>query len=420
MTADTHARADIHGASPDRPLWSPTDPKTLVPRKIRVLQIVTRLVVRGVPRHVLDLATHLDKDRFEVEVLAGRGESSEGSLWEEAHERGVVTHRVEALQREVNPITDLAAYRAILKKIEAGNFDVVHTHISKAGFLGRLAAKRAEVPLIVHTYHGEVGELRGPGVKCEVLRRCERRAAKISDVLIAISEDVRRNMLAMGFGDQTQHRVIPNGIDMDRFDPHLHFPRPKQLIGRPILGYIGSLTSEKGVDVLLRAMPAVVEHFPDVQLCVVGDGPLGLELREEAVRLGLAERVCFAGATLDVRPWLAAFEMLILPSRSEGMGRVLIEAMAMATAVVAARVGGVAEVVIDGETGLLVQSANSEELARVTIETLAAPVRRRELAASGRRAVAERYSLPTTACEIAACYGELPASPIGVLQSAPE
>ena len=105
--------------------------------KLRILQIVTRMVMRGVPRHVLDLATHLDKERFEVEVLSGRGDVAEGSLWEEAADLGVGTHRLDALQRALNPIADLRAYRAILDHVMTGKYDVVNTHISKAGFLGR-------------------------------------------------------------------------------------------------------------------------------------------------------------------------------------------------------------------------------------------------------------------------------------------
>ena len=117
------------------------------------------MVMRGVPRHVLDLATHLDKERFEVEVLSGRGDVAEGSLWEEAADLGVVTHRLDALQRALNPIADLRAYRAILDHVMTGKYDVVHTHISKAGFLGRLAANRVGVPRIIHTYHGSISEL---------------------------------------------------------------------------------------------------------------------------------------------------------------------------------------------------------------------------------------------------------------------
>ena len=128
-------------------------------KKIRVLHVVTRWVRRGVPRHVLDIATHLNPDRFEVEVLAGRGDCWEGSLWEEAAEKGVTMHRVNSLQRPINPIKDVIAFCELYRRMRKGKHDVVHTHISKAGFLGRLAARCASVPVVVHTYHGCVAEL---------------------------------------------------------------------------------------------------------------------------------------------------------------------------------------------------------------------------------------------------------------------
>ncbi len=145
--------------------------------KIRVLHIVTRLAVRGVPRHVLDMAKGLDSQRFAVEVLAGRSEPGEGDLSEEARGKGLILHQVPSLQRAVNPLADLNAYRAIARIIANGTYDIVHTHISKAGILGRMAAKQARVPIVLHTYHGLVDEIGRAAFNAGVFRRCERWAA---------------------------------------------------------------------------------------------------------------------------------------------------------------------------------------------------------------------------------------------------
>ena len=377
-----------------------------MPRKIRVLQIVTRLVVRGVPRHVLDLATHLDRDRFEVEVLAGRGEPNEGSLWEEAWDRGVVTHKVEALQRAVNPITDLRAYRAIFKRIRKGRYDVVHTHISKAGVIGRLAASRVGGAAIVHTYHGNIEELERKTLVSRAYLKFEQLAADVSDALIAVSGDVMTKTCGMGIGAREQFRVIPNGIDLAEFDPTRDWGRPDGLSGKPIIGMIGSLTPEKGVDVLLEAMPAVVKQIPTVQLSILGDGMLKGELQGQAERLEIAPNVHFAGAVSDVRSWLAAFDLLVLASRREGMGRVLMEAMAMGVPVIGTRVGGIPEVIEDGVNGRLVDSEDSPALSATILELLSDPETCQGQIREGMRSIRE-FGIERVGGEIGKVYEQL-------------
>ena len=363
--------------------------------------------MRGVPRHVLDLATHLDKERFEVEVLSGRGDVAEGSLWEEAADLGVVTHRLDALQRALNPIADLRAYRAILDHVMTGKYDVVHTHISKAGFLGRLAANRVGVPRIIHTYHGSISELQGTGFVSKVLRQCERHAAKVSSALIAVSEDVKQNMLSMGVGVSEQYSVIPNGIELNFFDKKLEFESLPDVKGRPLLGYVGSLTTEKGLDVLLCAMSQLANRFPEAHLYLVGDGPLRRTLRMQAESLNIGGRVCFVGTVSDVRPWLAAFDVLVLPSRSEGMGRVLLEAMAMEVPVLATRVGGIVEIIKDGENGILVESDSAEKLFLALSYILSSDDLREKLSGNGLEFVTKNFRLESVVSMVAQIYTNL-------------
>lgn len=359
------------------------------------------------PRHVLDLATHLDRDRFEVEVLAGRGEPDEGSLWAEAAERGVVTHRVEALQREVNPRRDLQAYRAIARQIRAGRYDIVHTHISKAGVLGRRAAHRAKTPSVVHTYHGSVAEIGGRSLAGSLFLSIERRAAAVSDRLLAISADVQKHLLSLGVGTGPQFRVIPNGIDLAYFDPAGSYPRPAGVTGSPVIGCIASLTPEKGLATLVEAVPRLAAQYPSLQVCIVGDGPLRADLEREAQAGGLESRVQFCGATADVRPYLSSFDVLALPSLSEGMGRVLMEAMAMNVPVVASRTGGVPEVVTDGETGLLVSPGDPAALAEGLAALLGDEAGRRAMAERARRRVAEEFSLDRMIRSVEQIYMDL-------------
>ncbi len=360
--------------------------------KIRVLQIVTRLAIRGVPRHVLNLAAGLDKQRYETLVLAGRSDPGEGSMLENAKSQGISIAEEPLLQRRVDPLVDARAFAAIYKLMRSRNFHVVHTHISKAGFLGRLAARCAGVPVIVHTYHGWVQELNTRNVAGRIFLRCEKLGARISDALIAVGDNVIGNAQENGVGKPSQYSVVPNGIDLESFAAKV--PSAVGLVeGAPVIGTVGSLTPEKGFSVLLDAMPSVVERFPQATLYIIGDGPLRSALEQQGRERALAGAVRFVGGVDDIRPWLQSFDLFVQPSLHEGQGIALMEAMASGRPVIASRVGGIPEVVIDNETGILVPPGDPEALAASICALGADERRRRQLAAIGRARVRSQYPL---------------------------
>ena len=362
--------------------------------RIPVLQIVTRLVGRGVPRHVLDIATGLTPERYAVEILAGRGEPWESSLWDEARQRAVPTHYAAGLRRRINPVADVAALVAIYRRIRRGRYRIVHTHISKAGVLGRVAARCARVPIVVHTYHGRVEELHGGSLGSRVLRRCEGMAAGLTDALVAVSEDTARLACGSGIGASRQFVVIHNGIDLASFqDFEPGEALPAKISGKLLVGAVGSMTREKGFDVLLESFSRLADTWPHVHLCVLGDGPLRPSLQAQAGELGVADRVCLPGHVTDVRPWLSAFELMVVPSRSEGLPMVVLEAMASGRAVVATRVGGIPEVVQDGRTGLLVPPEDAAALATAMADSLGDAARRRGWGRAGQDYVRQEFSL---------------------------
>ena len=155
---------------------------------------------------------------------------------------------------------------------------------------------------------------------------------------------------------------------------------------------MGSLTQEKGYDVLLRALPTIASSHPEVELALIGDGPLKSSLQILANDLGIASRVQFAGVVADVRPWLRKATLLVAPSLSEGLGMAVVEAMAMGCPVVASKVGGLVEVVVHGETGFLVQPGSVPLLANQVIDLLNSPERRARLGLEGRRHAQAHFS----------------------------
>lgn len=372
----------------------------------RVLQILTRLAVRGVPRHVLDLSAALLARGHQVEVVAGQSEPGEGNLWEEAARRGIPATFVPALRRAVAPAADAAAFAGLYRHIRRTRPDIVHTHIAKAGVLGRLAARLAGVPALVHTYHGQIGELEGTSLRSRLLRAGEALAARRSDALIAVSAYTAAGLQQLGVGRRDQYHVIRNGIDLERFAEPAG-ERPNGLEGSPLLGAVASLTAEKGLDLLLQALPPLSAAHPHLRLFLLGDGPLRPALETQARALGLESRVRFCGNLPDIRPYLQAFDLLVLPSRREGLGLVLMEAMAAGIPVVAARVGGIPELVGHGQQGWLVPPEDPVALSEAIAHLLADPQLRGALAQGGRERASREFGLGTMVDQVEGLYHRL-------------
>lgn len=371
---------------------------------IRVCHIVTRLAVRGVPRQVLELAEGLDRARFQVCVLTGHSESGEGDLWDEARHRGIEVTRIETLRRPIHPIRDGFALAQLYLYLRRRPFDIVHTHIAKAGLLGRLAAQLAKIPSVLHTYHGTPNEWIGDGTSARLFRVTERWAAERTDMLIAVSEAVRGEMSAMGIGSAGRWRVIRNGISPIFLSEPPSSPTQRK---RAQLLAVGSLTEEKGYDVVLGALPTIASSHPDVELVFIGDGPLRASLQTLANDLNVASRVRFIGVVADVRPWLREATLLVAPSLSEGLGMAVIEAMAMECPVVASRVGGLVEVVLHGETGFLVEANRVPLLAQQVVELLGSPEERARLGANGSRHVQANFTRDRPIAQLQEIYETL-------------
>jgi glycosyltransferase involved in cell wall biosynthesis len=293
----------------------------------------------------------------------------------------------------LTPATDLRALAGVRRLIAREGVRIVHTHMAKAGAVGRLAARGVHPrPRTVHTFHGHVLDgYFGPLARRGFLE-LERALARLTDVLVAVSPEVRDELLDLGIGKGSKFRVVPLGLDLGsclaiegpsgRLRSAIGVPA-----GTPLVGVVGRLVPIKDHETLFHALAEV----PGAHLAVVGDGELREPLGARASALGIGGRVHFAGWWDDVASVLSDLDVVALSSRNEGTPVALIEALAARRPVVATDVGGVRHVVQDGETGLLCGAGRPGDLAALLRRALADRAGAERLAAEGRRRVAERF-----------------------------
>jgi glycosyltransferase involved in cell wall biosynthesis len=371
-----------------------------------VLQVITRLNVGGPARQTLFLHRALPERGFATELVSGSEEPREGRLGE-----GVPHNRILALKRKLHPVDDLVAGRALHELIKRQNPDVVHTHMAKAGALGRLAAWRAGVPVVVHTFHGHVLSGYFPRPVQSAFIAVERYLARRTDALIAVSPEVRDQLLALGVGKPWQWRVIPVGVELDGFlSDGLDAVEARRQLGLPlvgpIVGTVGRLVAIKDHETFFWAAARMLGVRPDLTFVVAGGGEHRDQLEERAVAI-LGDRIRFLGWVSDLPRLYAALDVVVLTSRNEGTPTTLIEAGAARKPVVATRVGGVPSVVRNGETGFLVPPGRAETVARRTLDLLNDPDAARALGTAARKWVREWFSAERLADDLDVLYREL-------------
>jgi glycosyltransferase involved in cell wall biosynthesis len=339
---------------------------------LRVLHVITRLTLGGSSENTLASIVALQRAGYDVALAVSFRESDPPSL-EDARRRGVRLVDVPGLGREVAPLRDLAALRRLRRIIAAERPHVVHTHTSKAGFVGRLAARLTRVPAVIHQPHGHVFYGYWGPCTSAFFTALERRAARWSDRIVTLTDRGIEEHLARGIGRRAQYVSVPSGVPIERLRAtapsrgaaraHLHL-EPAAFV----VAGLGRLVRIKGFDLLVEALPAVAAAVPTARLVLIGDGPERAALEARATALGVAGRLAVTGAVDDVTPWLAVADVVAAPSRNEGMGRALVEAMALGIPVVGAAVGGIPSVIADGECGRLVPPEDAVALARALVE----------------------------------------------------
>jgi glycosyltransferase involved in cell wall biosynthesis len=385
----------------------------------KTVHIITRLDMGGSAQNTMLTVLGQDRARFEPIVIAGmpgRRDAQGGQIATDANRRrleraGIKCYVVPTLQRSVRPGSDLRALGTLIRVLRSEAPVVVHTHTSKSGILGRLAAWVVGVPVVIHTPHGHVFYGHFGRLMSWMFLLLERLWARRTTRLIALTDAERDEHLIRRVGRSEHFRVIPSGIELDRFgsvpDGKSHGPWgwPCAANAR-VVGSVGWLTSVKGHPVLLEAFAKAHVNHPDLHLVIIGSGPLREPIITRARSLGVGEVVHLLDVRADIPECLSAMDVFVLPSLNEGMGRALVEAMAAGRPVIASRVGGIPAIVEHRKNGLLVTAGNANALADAIVELLANPSWSRELAEAARKRIDPTFGVAAMVRAVEAVYVE--------------
>jgi glycosyltransferase involved in cell wall biosynthesis len=385
------------------------------PPRVKVVRVIARLNMGGPALHVAYLTAGLRERGYDTTLVAGtlaRGEDSMAFV-ADGLDVGVVT--IPELGREISPLRDVLATLRLAALIRRERPQILHTHTAKAGTVGRVAALLAgpaRPPIVVHTFHGHV--LRGyfGPLRSRLFRALERILARHTTALVAVSPQVRDDLVRMGVAPPEKFAVVRLGIELDervgssdgRTETRRYLGIPD---GRFVVGWVGRMTAVKRGDDVLAGFKLLRERGVEATLCLVGDGPDRPHLEQRAHELGIIRDTLFVGYQEDVGPLYAAFDALVLPSGNEGTPVSVIEALAAGRPVVATKVGGVPDVVRDGEDGFLVGTGATDELADRLTRLAGDPALRERLGAAGRERVLPRYAVERLVDDVDRLYRSL-------------
>lgn len=376
---------------------------------MRIARVLTRLNLGGPARQALASDPILGGRGHEVRVFCGRPDPGEGDLREEYRERGIDVREVPGLGRRVSPRDDLRAFRALRRELAAFAPDVLHTHASKAGALGRLAAPRRGGAARVHTFHGHVLEGYFSPPASALLRAQERFQARRTDLLVAVSHATAEDLLRLGVAREDRLVVVPPGIELG--DLLAIEERDGALRGSLggaegdfLVGVVGRLAEVKCPERAVDVFGMLASAYPGLRLLFVGDGERrgSVEGCVATLPREARERVHFLGAVRAMAPVLAGLDAVLGCSRSEGLPVAYVEAGAAALPVVATDVGGVSEVIAHERTGWLAEDVGG--LARGLKVLLDDPRGAREMGRRARVRVRERHGAEPLADRLEEVY----------------
>ncbi|MBW1857154.1 MAG: glycosyltransferase family 4 protein [Deltaproteobacteria bacterium] len=388
--------------------------------RIKVMHIITRFDKGGSAENTFLTIRYLDKERYRITLVKGLSLESDLGAQEaqavknilaEAERNGVKIVTIPELVRKIHPLYDFKAFVTLIKIFREERPHIVHTHTSKAGLLGRWAAFLAKIPVIIHTPHGHVfwGYFNKWMTSFYIF--LERFTAHITDKIITLNEHEKKDNLRFKIAPEDRFLSVHSGVDLDTFfNVSIDPAEMKMNLGIAdnafVVGTVGRLTSIKGHRYLIEAAKEIVATKHDINFVFLGDGELLEGLEKMASELSIRKNVRFLGWRPDVAEVISIFDIFVLPSLNEGMGKVLVEAMTLGKPIVASNIGGIPDLIIQGENGLLVPVADAKALASGIEFLLKNPKKRKEMGEKGKK-IAASYSLDSMMQKIDQLYLEV-------------
>lgn len=366
---------------------------------MRVCHVITRLIVGGAQENTLASVLGLSRiPPWKLELISGRTHGAEGSLEPVALAVPGLLRIEPDLVRPIHPYFDLAAYWRLRRHFKSTHPVIVHTHSGKAGIIGRLAARHAGVPVVIHTVHGpSFGPFQG-GTANWILKAAERLAGRVTDRFVVVANAMERQYLAAGIGNSVQYVRIFSGFNLD---PYLSADRDSALGARLglnadhfVVGKIARLFELKGHDDLFQVAPALIRRLPNIRFLIVGDGLWRARFEAMAAQQGLRGHFIFTGLVRpdEVPSYVGLMDALVHLSRREGLARALPQAAAAGKPLVAYDCDGASEVCRDGQTGFLVPPGATARLVDSIWRLASDPLLRIQMGESGRSFVRDRFS----------------------------
>ena len=364
---------------------------------MKICHVITRMIVGGAQENTLLTAKGQQEMGHEVTLVTGPSPGPEGELLKQGTEINFEIVLCPELVREILPMTDFKAFLALRRLFKERKFDVVHTHSSKAGIIGRMAARSAGVPLVTHTIHGLAFHKYENHLKNAIYIGAEKLAAHSCDRIYAVAQAMVDQCLEAHIGRPEMYKVVYSGMDLDPFlssqpDPELK-RRLKIPEGRPVIGTVARLFPLKGYEQFIPAAIKISAMRPDVHFLIVGDGKMRAELESAIATCGLSDNFSFAGLVPPSEVWryTALMDMLVHLSLREGLPRAAVQALASAKPVVAFKLDGTPEVVIDGQTGYVVEPENIDSVVFAVNKLLSDPEMAAKMGREGRTLVSSRF-----------------------------
>ena len=366
-----------------------------------ILHIITRLILGGAQQNTVMTCAEQVKTGHKVHLVFGPIYGPEGSLLEQAIRSGAMLHEIKSMRRAVLPWYDLRCYFTLRKLIQQIKPNVVHTHSSKAGIIGRAAAWEQNVPAVIHTVHGLPFHNRQSKLVHHAYVRVERWAARRCHRLIGLTEAMAKVFADKQIADTSRFTIIPSSVDLNLFHEPDASKNERAAIrceqGIPpeamVVGIVARFDPLKGHGDLLDILPDLLRRHKDLQLLFLGDGWHRDVIERRIRREGLNENVIFTGLVpLDrIGRVLGGVDVVVLPTYQEGQGRALIEALLCGCGIVAYDVGGVGSICIQDQTGWLVPLGNRAALRDAILDALEDPVHRRERVKRGQQHVLAEF-----------------------------